>query len=241
MLFLLTGDVQEGKTRWLTGLVDELKAAGVTCYGMLSPGVWRQMPEEEDGGVRLEKVGIEMLLLPQGQRLPFATRRDLSGSGLARGQQAQAETQSHKAGLGWEIDDEAIRAVNRHLDAVARMMAADAVADVSTEVHAGSTAALVWETDEGTSGDLGESSDKGKPGLLVVDELGILELERDGGFTSAVRLLDEGPVRLEGHALAVVRSALLDKALTRFSGVWDEVSVIHPDAASHDLVVACFT
>lgn len=38
MLFLLTGEVQIGKTRWLESLVTELADCGVSCVGVLAPG-----------------------------------------------------------------------------------------------------------------------------------------------------------------------------------------------------------
>ena len=40
MLFLLTGEVQIGKTRWLEGLVADLAERGVPCAGVLAPGQW---------------------------------------------------------------------------------------------------------------------------------------------------------------------------------------------------------
>ncbi|MFR1166965.1 MAG: hypothetical protein ACLSDQ_04740 [Adlercreutzia equolifaciens] len=40
MLFLLTGEVQIGKTRWLESLVTELADRGVPCAGVLAPGQW---------------------------------------------------------------------------------------------------------------------------------------------------------------------------------------------------------
>lgn len=51
--------------------------------------------------------------------------------------------------------------------------------------------------------------------LLVVDELGPLELERGEGWMSALPLLDAGAYRA---ALVVVRPSLLDAALARWPG-----------------------
>ena len=59
MLFLLTGGVQTGKTRWLEQLLAELADDGVESQGVVAPGVWRQRGgedgaveelDEEDGG-----------------------------------------------------------------------------------------------------------------------------------------------------------------------------------------------
>ena len=74
MLFILTGDVQSGKTRWLERLVAELAADGVESRGVLAPGVWRLRADGDDGGPRplgsgegaYEKLGIDNVLLPQG-------------------------------------------------------------------------------------------------------------------------------------------------------------------------------
>ena len=42
MLFVLTGGIQTGKTRWLGRLVEALGAEGVRCAGVMAPGVWRK-------------------------------------------------------------------------------------------------------------------------------------------------------------------------------------------------------
>ncbi|MFR8830425.1 MAG: hypothetical protein ACLVHC_03640, partial [Eggerthella lenta] len=70
MLFLLTGDVQIGKTRWLERLAAELSGDGVQVAGVLAPGVWRvrephEVPGERGlaGEGRFEKLGIDNVLL----------------------------------------------------------------------------------------------------------------------------------------------------------------------------------
>lgn len=40
MLFLLTGEVQIGKTRWLEKLVADRVERDVPCAGVLAPGQW---------------------------------------------------------------------------------------------------------------------------------------------------------------------------------------------------------
>ena len=76
MLFLLTGDVQIGKTRWLERLAAELAGDGVPVAGVLAPGVWRvrephEVPGERGlaGEGRFEKLGIDNVLLPGGERV----------------------------------------------------------------------------------------------------------------------------------------------------------------------------
>ncbi len=195
MLFILSGDVQTGKTRWLEALLDELRAAGVCVSGVLAPGVWR---ETEDGG--FEKLGIDNVLLPQGERLVFARRRDLA---QAEGTFA-AESQSAQANLKWEMPEGALERVNEHLDALAQADAAEA------------------------------------PSLLVIDEVGRLELLRNGGLTAALRLLDAGDHPAYDHVIAIVREALLPEARERFEPVWGDLRLIGADEAGRAAVLAAF-
>ena len=124
MLFLLTGDVQIGKTRWLEKLCGDLAAAGVCVAGVIAPGQWVPRAEEQPGGRhgfdgegRFEKLGIDNVLLPQGERIVFARRRDLAEGDqpFAQGEQAKA------AQLAWAISDEAIAQVNDHFAMLATM------------------------------------------------------------------------------------------------------------------------
>ena len=98
MLFLLTGDVQIGKTRWLENLCASLQAAGTCVAGVVAPGQWVPRPEGQPGGKhgfdgagRFEKLGIDNVLLPQGERIGFARRRDLAAEGEAFAEGAQAK------------------------------------------------------------------------------------------------------------------------------------------------------
>lgn len=109
MLFILSGQIQTGKTRWLESLVSELHDAGVESYGVLAPGVWRE-GVGEDGEPSFEKLGIDNKLLPSGRIVPLARRRD-----LAKAQGVFDEnSQSAKASLGWEMSDDALAEVNEH-------------------------------------------------------------------------------------------------------------------------------
>ena len=191
MLFMLTGDIQTGKTRWLMGVLERLRAGGVRIDGVLAPGVWVEHPESgEDAHHAYEKVGIDNILLPQGERIPFARRRDLAeleGS-------YDEDSQSARGGLHWAIYDTAIMQVNAHFRELA-----------GCEPH--------------------------EPGLLVADELGMLELVRGEGLTAAVELLDRGTATAHPHALVVVRAGLLETALERFDAAsWGGIRVIAPDS-----------
>lgn len=198
MLFLLTGDVQIGKTRWLEGLVEQLEKAGVPVAGVLAPGVWHT---QRTGG--FEKLGIDNLLLPERRVVPFARRRDLA---QAEGTY-DAESQAAAAGLVWHIFDEAIAEVDGHFGRLAQEAA-----------HV-----------------------RGRtPGLLVVDELGRLELLCGGGLQQAVAMLDAGPTQVYPHAVLIVRDILCDRAEARFAGAWGTVQRIAPgDAARDAILTAC--
>ncbi|MBR3181862.1 MAG: hypothetical protein IKF56_04405 [Eggerthellaceae bacterium] len=205
MLFVLTGGVQTGKTRWLEDVMDDLRSAGIQPCGALAPGVWadrrndpESFPRADENG--FEKLGIDNILLPSGERIAFARRTDLA---TAEGSYDPA-SQSGKAKLGWHISDEAIERVNGHF---ASLRAAS-----------------------GQSG----------PQLLVIDELGRLELERGEGLTEAVAILEDGPTPCMPHALVVVREMLLPHIEGRFES-WGETVHVSPDAQSRALVLGAFT
>lgn len=201
MLFLLTGEVQIGKTRWLESLVAELGAFGVPCAGVLAPGQWVPSTGPHADANGFEKLGIDNVLLPQSKRIEFARRRDLAAGGKAFEEGAQAKA----AKLGWAISDTAIAQVNSHFAALAKQ----AANETRLAPHA----------------------------VLVVDELGRLELLRGCGLTNALAILDAGPTPQFPHAIAVVRETLLDEARRRFKLLWGEPIAISPGNASRELVL----
>jgi hypothetical protein len=225
MLYVLTGAVQMGKTRWLECLVSELESHGVRCFGVISPGIWRTVRTGNDD-VDYEKLGIESLFLPGKTRGTFAHRRDLA----ERKGIIDTRWQSSRAGLIWAIPDDALACVNRHFDNLEAQMGVATgtgpVAATSTEV-AGTAAT--------TTKAVGTVS---QTGLFIVDELGRLELEEEGGLTSAVRLLERGPTDLYRHALIIARDWLVDKACARFADAWHGARTISPDDGARHQVAA---
>ncbi len=200
MLFLLTGEVQIGKTRWLESLVTELADRGVPCAGVLAPGQWVPSEGEHADANGFEKLGIDNVLLPSGERIPFARRGDLARADGTFDEESQAA----KAELAWHIDDAAIDRVNAHFNEIA--------------THASVAA----------------------PGLLIVDELGRLEIWRGGGLTSAMALLAQGPTTTFPHALAVVRDYLLDDAEALLAEAWPDRCRIKPNDAAREAILAAF-
>ncbi|WP_417165218.1 hypothetical protein [Senegalimassilia anaerobia] len=277
MLFLLTGDVQIGKTRWLENLCASLQAAGTCVAGVVAPGQWVPRPEGQPGGKhgfdgagRFEKLGIDNVLLPQGKRIEFARRRDLAAKSkaFAEGMQAKA------AKLGWAISDTAIAQVNSHFAALAKQASiapADSGADDPTTTQAevdtpaaapldngvcppvaAETAAKTSPLAQINSGEPTAAKAEGNAlaaapaaneaklaphAVLVVDELGRLELLRGCGLTNALAILDAGPTPQFPHAIAVVRETLLDEARRRFEPRWGKATVIGPDDAARNLVL----
>ncbi|HAM16373.1 MAG TPA: hypothetical protein DCP91_11090 [Eggerthellaceae bacterium] len=221
MLFVLTGNIQIGKTRWLQNLLADLEQRGVRAYGVLAPGVWEDRrnasgPRPHVDANGFEKTGIDNVLLPQEDRVAFARRRDLA----ERAGIVDCHAQSTRAQLGWRIADSAIDRVNAHfadLAAAASAAAASAAAAASTAKAAPAPA----------------------PGVLVVDELGKLELECGTGLVQAVAVLQSGPTPVWQHAIVVVRSVLLHAIEGQFAA-WGAQVRIAPDEAARAAVFDAF-
>ena len=202
--------------------------------------------------VRFEKLGIDNVLLPQGERIVFARRRDLAEGDqpFAQGEQAKA------AQLAWAISDEAIAQVNDHFAMLAKMGQRDCpFVPLSGGGANGRATTGSASADGDSAGDhptaggaltgAVSASEKLAPAIapgsfLVVDELGRLELLRGCGLTNAVALLDAGPTPTFPHALAVVRETLLDQAISRFAPAWGEPQPIAPGDEARQLILNTF-
>ena len=92
------------------------------------------------------------------------------------------------------------------------------------------TAGLGWSFDAGALARVDShfaelaSHAAGAPGLLVVDELGPLELKRGEGLAHAVELLERGP-------------ALVPLAKERFQAAWGDLEPIVPGDDARELVL----
>lgn len=192
MLYLLTGDVQIGKTRWLERLVHALEGDGVACHGVIAPGDWvpSNGPHANEDGY--EKRGIWNVMLPEGERIRFAWRRDLDPQA-----DAPNARESDAAKLGWRISDAALAQVNAHFARI---------------------------------GERCTTAPQHERALLVVDELGRLELLHQGGLTEAVRLLEHGPCGCLQNALVVARDTLAPLVEERFAARWGGCERLEPKA-----------
>lgn len=189
MLYILTGQVQIGKSRWLERLVRDLQEKGTECYGVISAGVWVRSSSSHANESGFEKLGIDSILLPDWQRFEFAQRLDLvkaSGS-------YDKESQAGKVGLGWHISDDAIVRVNDHFAHIAKARSKHEV-----------------------------------KGLLVVDELGRLELERGGGLIEAMKLLEQGSDPCFENAIVVARDIFAHEVAQRYGDVWGGAQMMSP-------------
>lgn len=192
MLFILTGEFEIGKTRWLEAELAYLRANGVPAAGVIAPGIWERTPDGFD------KRGIDNVLLPEGGRIRFALRSDLSSEGVVEAAHA------NETCFKWRIEEDAVNQVNDLFRA------------------------LIVKRDEAVA----------FPSLLVVDELGPLELVRGAGLTQALSLLDMGPSQAYPHAIIIVRPALVECACERFAPAWGEPVMLQPDDASGNLLHA---
>lgn len=256
MLFLLTGEVQIGKTRWLESLINDLTELGVPCAGVLAPGQWVPSTSSLADGNGFEKLGIDNVLLPGGESIAFARRQD-----LARAEGSFDEgSQAARAALAWHIDDAAIEQVNAHFDGLAARACAPSIAQVescsrrdaaslsrhprrggiSPSCHPCPRVASAPGQPERSVRNEEPKDLALTPGLLVIDELGRLEICCGGGLTSAVDLLCEGPTAAFPHALAVVRDYLLDDAEALLASAWPDRLRIVPNEASRRVVLGAF-
>ena len=208
MLLLLTGDVQIGKTRWLENLCASLQAAGTCVAGVVTPGQWVPRPEGQPGGKHgFDGAGRFEKLGIDNVLLPQGTRIE-----FARRRDLAAEGKAFAEGGAGE-GGEAGLGHFRHRNSAGQRPLRHAAAPAANETRLAPHA------------------------MLMVDELGRLELLRGCGLTNALAILDAGPTPQFPHAIAVVRETLLDEARRRFEPHWGKATVIGPDDAARNLVL----
>lgn len=121
MLYLLTGDIQTGKTRWLESLVGVLADADIVTYGVLAPGVWVPSTNEHADANGFEKLGIDNVLLPSGDRIRLAVRGDIA---RAQGMDLDGVKGAAK-GMRWHFDSDALQQVNDYLSNISAIAKQD--------------------------------------------------------------------------------------------------------------------
>ena len=223
MLYILTGDIQTGKTRWLQGLIEELEARDVIPYGVIAPGRWI---EHRDGGsVAFAKTGIDNELLPSHELIAFARR----SSDVSDDEAQRTCSQARNAQLSWAIDDGALNRVDEHLARVARMTAPSPDGEVAAE--------RISSVEGNPTADVRAQ----QKGILVIDELGRLELLHGKGLANALALVERGATPALPHALIIVREQLLDQARARFADApWEGTRAIFPTRDAREELLAAF-
>lgn len=140
----------------------------------------------------------------------------LPGQGRIR--LARAADPAEPGGMAWDFDEDALARVNAHL----------------AGLRGGGPNG--GELREDSPHEDASPARSARPGLLVVDELGPLELRRGEGLTEALALLAEGPTPAWHHALVVVRAGLAKEAAALLGPAWGEVRELRPDEAGTELL-----
>lgn len=197
MLLVVTGAIQTGKTSWLAGVVKRLEAAGVAVEGVVSPGVWRRLEPGDEG---------------YGKASP------------ALGAQGATGARYEKLGI------DALLLPQRERFAFARrvdLARAEGSYDPKSQAARND---LSWHIDDRAidrvnahfAGLAGEAAPAGRKRLLVVDELGRLEVLAGSGLTSAVDMVARGPQGRYDAALVVARTTfgIADLVCERYADAW---------------------
>lgn len=156
---------------------------------------------------RGRKVAIDNELLPGQGRVRLARAADPAETG----------------GMAWDFDAAALARVNAHLAGLR-----------GDRPHESGPAGDTLRED--SPHEDASPARSARPGLLVVDELGPLELRRGAGLTEALALLAEGPTPAWPHALVVVRAGLAKEAAALLGPAWGEVRELRPDEAGTELL-----
>ena len=236
MLYLLTGDIQIGKTRWLEARLEELVKAGVAVHGVLSPGVWVPREPDEEDPRPFEKTGIDLVFYPEKERVRFAER-------LLPDDFAESDED------GYDEPDDIDSAEEAGIETLTHTPLAGEEAAPRPQKVAGQI--LGWKFYSYWFGRVNEMFADLREGgvdcaqgperrLVVVDEIGRLEMA-GRGFTEVMAFLQDGENAAWPHAVAIVRSELLEKARALLEPAWSErLRVIHPDDAGKAALFSLF-
>jgi len=205
-LILLAAASGGGKTGWCQELWQAARAMGLNPCGLLSPAVYI-------GG---EKTGIDLVDIGSGERRSLAVKRPTDQAArsrqaapLASGQRdgAQAARSRQAAPLASGQRDGAQAARSRQAAGPNLFLTLGWLFDAET---------LAWG--ESRLQAMLKSSNLLPIDLLIIDEIGPLEFERNQGWVSGLRLVDQRNYRL---ACITIRPALLLAARKRWP--WGQV------------------
>ncbi len=215
MLILLTGGRQIGKTRFLESLLKKTDLCGIRCVGVLTPGTW-----VDDGKGGFFKTGINAMLLPGGEVFRFADRympNDKQGS-----QPCSQPCSEPSAQPSLQLSQPSSQGSQPSVQPSSQSSQSD-------------SAGLGWKIFDEAIDRINSHFDKlcesglQERDLLIVDELGALELTCAMGFTSAMKLLKDPAIKgatVKPNAIIVVRPELISAAKANFEDTWGELACI---------------
>ena len=107
---------------------------------------------------------------------------------------------------------------------------------LATPAEDGCSTGLGWDFDADALArvnthltELAAASGNMRGGLLVIDEIGPLELRCSGGLTAGLELLDAGPAPAWPHALVIARATLAEEVAAHLEPVWGRCALILPN------------
>jgi len=192
MLYILTGGSGAGKSTWINRLITLARKNDVIVDGTVSPAVF------EGEADAIEKIGIDSVLLPEDRRIRLATRRDLATTNESPDLVIRNHTPENHP-LQNTLLKPRLKAGNGWA------FSPEAVEEVNTHL----TSLRKMEICYGNR-------------LLVIDELGPLELLQGSGFIEGLALIDDAIYR---HTIVVIRPILVEAAKER----WPLSQSIRPD------------
>lgn len=206
MLFIVTGGIQTKKTRQLCTLVKTLNTRQCACYGLLTPGIWL----DKRTGKRCKK------LLPAIET-GFLEKTAIEAVLLPQGQTFSFAQKGKLSKAAFDKMKKEAPKDRRGWD-----ISEEALLRVNQHFD---TLQRQTSSMQGTK----------KQGVLIIDELGQLELKHGKGLLSAVTLLERGQTPLYEHAFVVVRQSLVPQALALLTGAWREHCIIGPKDVPNSL------
>ena len=101
-LYVMTGQIQTGKTTWLKAFLNKASDENMRIDGLITPAIF------ENG----QKTGIEAYLLPEKEKFLLAKKRFIDSEIAHKNDQAVCEKDKK---LGYEFSGQSIERINAHL------------------------------------------------------------------------------------------------------------------------------
>ena len=207
-LYILTGQIQTGKTTWLKAMLQKAKECNIKMHGVLTPAIF------EDG----IKTGIEACLLPSEKRFLLAKKIYAECSASAGEEDGESNHEaSASAGekgreSGSRVDTGAGEKYGTTNSKTSARLSADAGEKCNTIMDGKKKLGYNFDNEAIKHINAHLHNCEGVKNL-VIDEIGPLEMLQGKGYVQAMELLDKKAVQ---NAICVVRPSLLDEAKKRW-------------------------